>query len=262
MRFPKLSLLAALSVFVWSSAWQPSAAQTTSGVPARAAPVPEQGPAWSSLSPAQRIALAPLQTEWPRIGAARKEKWVELAARMPAMTPEDRQRVQVRMADWLRMSPAERGRARLQFQETRQFTSQDRQQRWQAYEALPADQRQALAAKATGPTSKAPFRQTAPTPASAPEAKRNLLTLAPPTGTPKSIAPTVIQARPGATTSLVTQPPSPPMHHQTGLPKIAATRGFVDPDTLLPRRGPQGAAVAAKPSTAPSARPASASARK
>ena len=57
--------------------------------------------------------------------------------------------------------------------------------------------------------------------------------------------PTAQQAKPGATTTAMTSRPQPPAHQQPGLPKIAATPGFVDPSTLLPRRGPQGAAVRA-----------------
>jgi hypothetical protein len=57
------------------------------------------------------------------------------------------------------------------------------------------------------------------------------------------VAATVIQARPGATTTLVSKPPTPPVHQQIGLPKITASPSFVDKATLLPIRGPQGAAT-------------------
>jgi hypothetical protein len=60
---------------------------------------------------------------------------------------------------------------------------------------------------------------------------------------PKVIAPSVVQARPGATTTLITKRPTPPSHQQAGLPKIAATPEFVNKATLLPQRGPQGAAT-------------------
>jgi hypothetical protein len=52
-----------------------------------------------------------------------------------------------------------------------------------------------------------------------------------------------VQRGAGATTNLVSKPAAPPLHQQAGLPKVAATPGFVDPATLLPRRGAQGAAV-------------------
>ena len=41
-----------------------------------------------------------------------------------------------------------------------------------------------------------------------------------------------------ATTTTVTTPAAPPLHHQPGLPKIAATPGFVDPAKPPPPRGP------------------------
>jgi Protein of unknown function (DUF3106) len=53
------------------------------------------------------------------------------------------------------------------------------------------------------------------------------------------------QAKPGATTTTISTRPAPPAHHQAGLPKIVAAPGFVDRATLLPQRGPQGAAVRA-----------------
>jgi hypothetical protein len=73
---------------------------------------------------------------------------------------------------------------------------------------------------------------------------------------PQRAAATALQqARPGATTSPMNQPPLPPANIQRGLPKIAATPGFVDPATLLPRRGPQGAAVVRSAPAASAARP-------
>jgi len=70
----------------------------------------------------------------------------------------------------------------------------------------------------------------------------------------RAVAPSVVQAAPGATTTLVTKPGAPPRHQQTGLPKIAATPGFVDSTTLLPKRGPQGAATSATPPSEPARR--------
>src|SRR5205807_1358099 len=60
---------------------------------------------------------------------------------------------------------------------------------------------------------------------------------------PRQVAPTVVQAAPGATTTLITRRPAPPPHQQTGVPKVAATPEFVNRTTLLPKRGPQGAAI-------------------
>jgi hypothetical protein len=205
----------------------------------------ESGPRWAALAPAQQQALAPLQRDWASIDANRKQKWLEVAARFPSMPAEERQRVQERMAAWAALSPAERATARWQFQETRQISPEERQARWQAYQALPETERQRLAQNAKpAARAAAPVRSTtaASAPGTQPVAKSNLVaaTRQPPT---KPVAPTVQQAKPGATTTSMATKAAPPSHHQPGLPKIVTTPGFVDPATLLPRRGPQGAAA-------------------
>lgn len=202
------------------------------------------GPTWQSLTPAQRSALTPLQSDWASIDASRKASWLEIAGRYPSLPPEERQRLQARMTEWSRLSPADRGRARVTYQETKQVPAQERKAQWQAYQALPESQRQALASRAKPETPAAglptPTGKTDPVQST----KRNVVTNPSQNAkSAKSVGPTVVQAAPGATTTLVTRQPAPPAHQQTGMPKIAATPGFVDRTTLLPKRGPQGAAT-------------------
>jgi Protein of unknown function (DUF3106) len=219
-------------------------------------PAAEQGTRWSDLKPAQQEALRPLEREWATIEARSKQKWSLLATRFPKLTPAEQARVQERMSAWTRLTPRERGEARLNFQEAKQLPIEDRQARWKAYEALSPEQKQQLAARAAPRTAAAPTDSPArPTSAAArgdkaaPLAKSNIVPNSALTAPPTSVAPTVVQARPGATTSLITKRPAPPGHQQTGMPKIAATPEFVDKATLLPQRGPQGAAV--RPAAAP-----------
>lgn len=232
-----------------------------------------QGPAWSELPPAQQAALAPLQAHWAGLDADRKRKWIAVAERFPGLPPQEQQRLQARMTQWAAMSPAERGRARQRYQELRRLPAAERQALWDAYNALPPEERQALARRsaasaATGPT--APRERRAPV-----EAPAAASTLAPGSAQPvpgrtpsrafgaaaqddarkrpvpvnplppasRPVTPAVVQVGPGATTTLVNKAPSPPLHNQPGLPKITATPGFVDPGTLLPSRGPQAAAT-------------------
>jgi Protein of unknown function (DUF3106) len=213
------------------------------------------GPAWQSLTPAQRSALAPLQNDWVSIDASRKAKWLEIAGRYQSLPPEEQRRLQARMNEWSRLSPADRGRARVNYQETKQLPAQERQAQWQAYQALPESQRQALAsrAKPEAPVAQPPVPAGKSEPAQS--TKRNVVTNPSQAARPaKSVGPTVVQAAPGATTTLVTRQPVPPAHQQTGMPKIAATPGFVDRATLLPKRGPQGAATRG-PNAAPATNP-------
>lgn len=213
---------------------------------ARAAPA---GLAWATLNSAQRGALAPLQRDWEGIAPSHREKWLEVASRFPTMPAAERQRVQERMAEWARLSPAERTQTRLQFKEARQISPEDRQAKWQAYQALPEEQRRELADRAQPPVS---GKAAAASPqdlrtGTTSDSKRNLVQPQRDTAS-KQVTPTVLQAKPGATTTLISSPAAlPPPHHQPGLPKIAATEGFVNPATLLPKRGPQGAAAQPAP---------------
>lgn len=206
------------------------------------ATVAVSGPDWAQLSPAQRAALAPLQRDWDRLGPDHRQKWLELAARYPKMPEGERARMQARMADWARLSPQERGRARLGYQQAQKVGPQERQAKWEAYQALPADQRRQFAAPvpAAGDGGRKAERRDSREEARArPYLVPNHSYAVP----PKAVAPTVVQAKPGATTNLISNPAAPPSHQQTGLPKITVTPGFVDRTTLLPQRGPQGAAT-------------------
>lgn len=210
---------------------------------ATAAPSSAGRVAWKALSTQQKEALQPLQRDWATLAPDRQQKWMEVAARMPIMTDEERERVRERMAEWARMTPAQRGQARLQFQEVRQLPAEDRQARWEAYLALSAKERAALAGQARGAASKAESAAK-PVDSSVSSAKKNMVSPAHQSPVShKTVGATVVQARPGATTQLVSRATTPPAHHQPGMPKIAATATFVDPLTLLPKRGPQAAAM-------------------
>lgn len=233
----------------------PAAAHAQAAGRTAPAASPETGPRWQELSPSQRAALKPLERDWSSIDAARKQKWVEIANRYPNMPPAERQRISERMTEWAKLSPAERGQARLNFQNARQLAPEERQARWQAYQELSPEQRKKLAARAAPPgaaarTGDTARRSTAQPPRDGVQTKSNIVPNPNFAASPRPVAPTVVQAAPGATTSLISKRPTPPVHQQPGLPKIAASPGFVDKQTLLPQRGAQGAAaVPARPSS-------------
>ncbi len=215
---------------------------------------------WTGLSAAQKSVLGPLEQDWASIDAQRQQKWLELAGRFSSLPVEEQTRIKTRMAEWSRLTPAQRGLARQQFQEARELPSEQRQAKWQEYQALSPEQRQALAQQAK-PAARAQASKDAKDQKTrqldkddGPNAKRNLVQA--PTAPPsKVVSNTAVQAKPGATTTRMNVRAAPPAHHQPGMPKIAATSGFVDPATLLPRRGPQGAAVQASAASAPSSQP-------
>lgn len=227
-----------VAVLCVSSAWaQAPSVGRGHPVPAAAAPNAD----WAALSPTQREALAPLQAEWPTLDTDRRQQWLDVARHFPRMTPAERQRVQARMTQWAALSPKERGQARLNFQELRQLTPEERQARWAEYQALSPEQRQKLAAHAQ-PASGPAHAATHPAPALSP--KSNVVTPVPQRFSgARSVSPAEVQAKPGATTTLISRRALPPAHQQPGMPKVAATPGFVDRRTLLPERGAQGAGV-------------------
>ncbi len=201
----------------------------------------EAGITWRELSATQRSALKPLERDWRSISADQKQKWLELAMRFPALSVEERGRVQARMTEWAQMTPHDRGQARINFQEAKQVSPKNRQAQWDAYQALSPEKKQELAARAAVPA-RTPARQLVDDD-DAPTRKTNIVPNPAHAQPPRQVAPTVVQAQPGATTTLINTRPVPPPHQQTGLPKIAATPEFVDRATLLPQRGPQAAAT-------------------
>jgi hypothetical protein len=196
---------------------------------------------WTALTPPQQQALFPLQNDWATIEPNQRAKWLELSSRFPSMPAEERLRVQQRMAEWVRLTPTERTRARMQFQEVRQLPAEERQAKWQAYQALTDEERQQLAARSK-PAAKSPAHAASAgaehrlsAAAESAAAKKNA------SMTPnRAVAPIVVQAHPGATTSTMTTQSAKPQARPPGVPKIAATARYVDPATLLPKHGPQG----------------------
>ena len=113
--------------------------------PAPTAPAPQGGAiAWQDLSPAQRAVLQPLASQWATLPAGSQEKWVQVAARYPKLSATEQQRLRERMIQWASLPASERGEARLRFQQARQLSPTERQQKWEAYQALSPQDRDLL----------------------------------------------------------------------------------------------------------------------
>lgn len=244
------------------SALAAGAAAQSQAVPNRAPPAAkiEKSPTWDSLSPGQRVALQPLQHEWRTIGSDHKQKWLEVVAQFPIKSADERQRIQARMTEWAALTPEQRGAARLQFKQAQQLAPSNRQARWEAYQALPDAEKKELAARAApvaspGISSKHRAQAADARDADSGNVQTKSNEVVPPDvrRQARSVAPTLVQAPTGATTTLISKRPTPPAHQQAGLPKITASPNFVNPSTLLPKRGPQGAAVVSANASAPAA---------
>lgn len=204
--------------------------------PALAAPATALAPPlWQGLTRSQKLVLMPLERDWDSLDAQGRSKWLEIAARFNSLPAEEQARLRERMGAWARSSPAERQQARIGFQAGQQMAADRRQAKWEAYQALPPEKRQELADKAAQKrTAKAQAPQVGT--GSGPQAKSNLVPAAP-KGLPlRPVATSVLQAKPGATTVLITQVKRLPAHQQAGQTKVFADPDLVDSKTLLPKQ--------------------------
>jgi hypothetical protein len=232
---------------VWAQAVEPASApaalpdSVATGSPGRlpvAAPATAPPPTtWSVLSSAQQTALMPLQRDWDGMDAASRSKWVSIASRFSFLPAEDQLRMHERMRAWARSSPSERQQARVAFHAAQQMAAEQRQAKWEAYQALPPEKRQELAAKAAQKlTAKAQARRVVAI--ESPQPKSNLVPAALKGQPVKVVAPSILQARPGATTVFINQIKILPAHQQAGQTKVFADPDLVDRKTLLPKRRP------------------------
>lgn len=137
---------------LWSIVWA-----GLIGVPAialaQAAPATKAQPApsslrWSSLTGEQRQALRPLAAQWASLSDAQRRKWIALSRNFAQLPLEEQRKLQQRMGEWVKLSPAERSLARLNFAETERIASNDKQALWEAYQALSEEERRKLAEQA------------------------------------------------------------------------------------------------------------------
>jgi len=103
---------------------------------------------WLTLTTPQRQALQPLATSWPQLSEVQKKKWIALSANFNTLTPAAKERLHARMAQWAALTPKQRTLARLNYTQTQRVTVQDKAERWEVYQSLTPEQKQALAASA------------------------------------------------------------------------------------------------------------------
>lgn len=156
---------------------------------------------WGELTPRQQQALSPLGASWRSLSEAHKRKWLALSSNYEALPPPEQARLRSRMTEWATLSPQQRTQARLNFAESQQVDAVDKRAKWEAYQALPPEEKRRLAA---GATAVRPPPPTAPTWRPAP--RQNLERIPP-------------RKRPGNRRPAVVPP------------------GQVDRNTLLPRPG-------------------------
>ena len=196
------------------AASRPAPARTAAS--ARSSAKQPTKPLWSELTQPQQQALAPLAPKWDTVSETQKRKWLALSRNFPKMSGDEQGKLHSRMAEWVALSPQQRTEARLNFGETRQLAPDDKKAKWEAYQALPPEQKDKLAAGAAKP------------PATA----------------------AALRPVPAAKLAVVPQPtPSNPQSTQNAQSKnarITVPPNQVDHNTLLPQRAPASPAVPIK----------------
>lgn len=132
---------------------RPASARTASNGKPNGKPNGKQltKPLWRELKPAEQQALTPLAGTWDTISDAQKRKWLALSKNFPKMSGDEQTKLHSRMMEWVALSPQQRARARLNFGETQQLSPDDKRAKWEAYQALPPEEKRKLAARATKP---------------------------------------------------------------------------------------------------------------
>ncbi len=146
---------------------------------------------WSALTESQQSALAPLESVWSNISPVKKQKWLDISVGYHLLSPEGQSTLHFRMKEWASLTKKQREQARQNFAQAKKLSPDDKQIKWQAYQALSPEEKLKLA-KANQST-----KVTGAAPALKPSA------LAP--------APTAIAAKPGADQpkALLTPPQTP-----------------------------------------------------
>jgi hypothetical protein len=110
-------------------------------------------PVWAELTVQQQTALRPLAPGWDTISEAQKRKWLEISKGYPSLTAEGQTIMHSRMTEWVGLSAQQRAQARLNFAKTKELskelTPEEKQAKWQTYQALSVEEKQKLAAKAS-----------------------------------------------------------------------------------------------------------------
>lgn len=108
----------------------------------------ESEPRWSQLSTTQKEALYPLANSWSLMSEAQKRNWLHLALDFHALPAQEQIKMLARMTDWASLSIQQRSQARLNYAAAAALPAESRRAKWEAYQALSAEEKKRLAAKA------------------------------------------------------------------------------------------------------------------
>lgn len=175
--------------------------------------------AWSELGTAQQQALAPLASTWDGMSRFERREWLAMSKNFPSMPLDEQAKLYSRMVEWASLSPQQRTQARLNFADTEELPTEEKEAKWKAYQALSPEEKRKLEARA-------PARIKGAAQALQPVPRRKMRPMQP----AKPISAQVQAPAPAANPNPGVTPPYPP--------SIMATGRLTDPRTLLPLAQP------------------------
>lgn len=110
--------------------------------------VSSTAPNWDELSAVQQHILEPLAADWNKLKPTARKKWLEISSRYAKMTPAEQERLQARMRGWVTLTPEQRRIARENYARANKLDTEQRALRWQQYQQLSEQQKEALAEQA------------------------------------------------------------------------------------------------------------------
>ncbi|MGV0959661.1 MAG: DUF3106 domain-containing protein [Limnohabitans sp.] len=164
---------------------------------------------WQQLSGGQKQALAPLASQWGSLTPQQQSKWLAISHNFSQMPAAEQATMHARMADWVALSPLQRNQARYNFNVVQNLPKEDKKAKWEAYQALSAEDKRLLSV-GTAP----PAKSAAP--------------IAKPASTSRLVTPSL---RPIGSAQDMTRSSAstPPIDRKTLLPKPAAPNDSLKP---------------------------------
>lgn len=106
---------------------------------------------WKELTPGQQTALQPLAPHWSTLSEAQRKKWLTISKNFDKLPEDEKSTLHSRMAEWATLTPQQRIQARLNFGEANRLPQIEKKVQWEAYQALPEEEKRKLGAAQQGP---------------------------------------------------------------------------------------------------------------
>ena len=110
---------------------------------------------WQELTALQKQALAPLGAQWSALSGQQQKKWLAVSQNFNQLSVAEQITMHSRMSDWVSLSPQQRNLARLNFNKLQSLPKEDKKAKWEAYQALSAEEKRMLSAASLPPAKSA-----------------------------------------------------------------------------------------------------------